>query len=413
MEFVFNKNSSKNKAHINALTSKLQEEYTKHQSGKSQQTVFTSPELTFNMLKNIDTLNDKSVLVIANVETYLLLKGLKTDKMLNSNWKSLYFLTDNKSLKGKENIIYCDFNKIDKLNIDMKFDVVIGNPPYQRSNSKAYKLWIDFLKLSYDISKDKVAFITPSLLWKGYTKKISSLRDFYLKKTDFINLNANNYFSNIGEDICYYIISKNTTKKDICVIDKNQKTYNINKSENVIYFSSNDKLIKSIIKKVETSNHCRIEYFSDYANADGHATTKRFIASGLIKNYKDSEYKYEFVHSSNQIYYTNIPSKQKNKLKVVINFSSSYKNMFITSGVIGKQVEGIIVNNIDEANNIIDNLKKKLFLFYIQNEKSGGFNTGIYKLPKIDFSKLWSDQDLYKHFKLTQEEIDYIESSVK
>ena len=35
------------------------------------------------------------------------------------------------------------------------------------------------------------------------------------------------------------------------------------------------------------------------------------------------------------------------------------------------------------------------------------------KLPKIDLSKSWTDEELYKYFNLTQEEIDYIESQVK
>ena len=33
-------------------------------------------------------------------------------------------------------------------------------------------------------------------------------------------------------------------------------------------------------------------------------------------------------------------------------------------------------------------------------------------LPRLDFSKKWSDSGLYKEFNLTQEEIDYIENYV-
>ncbi len=33
--------------------------------------------------------------------------------------------------------------------------------------------------------------------------------------------------------------------------------------------------------------------------------------------------------------------------------------------------------------------------------------------PIVDFTKVWSDQELYAHFKLTQEEIEYIEANVK
>jgi hypothetical protein len=34
-------------------------------------------------------------------------------------------------------------------------------------------------------------------------------------------------------------------------------------------------------------------------------------------------------------------------------------------------------------------------------------------IPKIDLSKTWSDNELYELFGLTQEEIEYIEATVK
>ena len=42
------------------------------------------------------------------------------------------------------------------------------------------------------------------------------------------------------------------------------------------------------------------------------------------------------------------------------------------------------------------------------------FGTSFYNsLPYLDLNILWSDADIYKHFNLTQEEIDYIEANVK
>jgi site-specific DNA-methyltransferase (adenine-specific) len=34
-------------------------------------------------------------------------------------------------------------------------------------------------------------------------------------------------------------------------------------------------------------------------------------------------------------------------------------------------------------------------------------------VPWLDFNRRWTDQDLYEHFKLTGEEIEYIEASIK
>lgn len=80
--------------------------------------------------------------------------------------------------------------------------------------------------------------------------------------------------------------------------------------------------------------------------------------------------------------------------------------------MIGKQMVGIEVDNEEIGKNIINTYSRKLFEWYIKNEKSGGFNTGIFKLPKLDSSKSWTDEELYQHFNLTPEEIQLIEDTI-
>ena len=54
-------------------------------------------------------------------------------------------------------------------------------------------------------------------------------------------------------------------------------------------------------------------------------------------------------------------------------------------------------------------MQSKLFVFYIKNERLGGFNTGIFKIPHIDLSRSWTDHELYNLFKLDKTEIELIE----
>ena len=45
---------------------------------------------------------------------------------------------------------------------------------------------------------------------------------------------------------------------------------------------------------------------------------------------------------------------------------------------------------------------------------TGFLKTNIIKsIPYIEMDKIWTDEELYAHFGLTQEEIDYIEANVK
>ena len=56
----------------------------------------------------------------------------------------------------------------------------------------------------------------------------------------------------------------------------------------------------------------------------------------------------------------------------------------------------------------------KAIRFFNMINRSGGFMNGIFakNIPKLDLSKSWTNQELYQHLNLTQEEIDYIEERV-
>jgi hypothetical protein len=59
----------------------------------------------------------------------------------------------------------------------------------------------------------------------------------------------------------------------------------------------------------------------------------------------------------------------------------------------------------------------KLFTYIcksIQIDKNGFMKTNIVQLlPKLDMTKIWTNQEIYDYFKLTQSEIQYIENIVK
>jgi hypothetical protein len=299
-----------------------------------------------------------------------------------------------------------------KEEINMKFDVVIGNPPYQRSTSKTHKLWVEFLKKSILLSKNYVAFVTPSLLFTGNSKRIKDLREQVISKITYCDFDVNKFF-NVSEDICFYILKPHGENNlDVEVKMKNGVIEKQSVSQGTLYHSKDGEIVKNIIKKIEEKDLPKWELISDISNTDGYNTVKNLLNQGTISEVMNDEYPYEFVHSGNQRYFTRNPSIFGNGLKVVLNFSSTYENMFVTNGVLGKQVEGIMVENMEDANKIIRILTSKIFKFYIKKEKSGGFNSGIFKLPKLDINKIWSDENLYNLFDLTEQEINYIESNV-
>ena len=68
-----------------------------------------------------------------------------------------------------------------------------------------------------------------------------------------------------------------------------------------------------------------------------------------------------------------------------------------------------------ECENIITYIKTRFFRYLVSiKKKTQNGPRGVYQfVPMQDFSKPWTDEELYKKYNLTQEEIDFIESMIK
>ena len=68
-----------------------------------------------------------------------------------------------------------------------------------------------------------------------------------------------------------------------------------------------------------------------------------------------------------------------------------------------------------EAENVISYIKTKFFHFLIGLKKITQHTTNkVYGfVPMQDFSKPWTDEELYAKYGLTDEEINFIESMIK
>ena len=70
---------------------------------------------------------------------------------------------------------------------------------------------------------------------------------------------------------------------------------------------------------------------------------------------------------------------------------------------------------INERDNAYSYMKTKLFRVLVGIMKQDqGASRSIYRfVPMQDFSKPWTDEELYKKYKLTAEEIAFIESMIR
>ena len=182
------------------------------------QNVFTPPRLIRRMLSRIDFNNNDKVLVWYNIEFLVYL--VKEIGLLPKNIY-IYTNTQDKLILEKQgyNVVYqenIDFDKIKNQFLDMKFDVVLGNPPYQIKvgDKKTEPLWNKFFHISIDLLTERgyLSLIHPSG-WRNITGKFKDVQEVIRsKKVSFLSIhNEKDGMETFGAETRYdYYVLQNT-----------------------------------------------------------------------------------------------------------------------------------------------------------------------------------------------------------
>jgi hypothetical protein len=293
-----------------------------------------------------------------------------------------------------------------KLDNTMKFDVIVGNPPYQGNNDKgtaqpkSHNLWSKFVDKSIDLVKDNghLAFVTPDS-WMSANSQI--LTKFKEHSLIWCNTDVSKHFS-VGSSFTAWVLEKNKNTNQ-CVIDGipvNFSKLNYLPRDFHNTYTIHDKVINSAFPKIGAQ--CDTTCHSDHKHKK-------------LSDTKDSVYKYKTFHTNAQTRFSKLKSKDFDKNKIVWSLSGYFKP-FYDNGNIGttEVCQYLLVADQAEGNNILTYLDSKLYQFIVTTGKWSGFLNGkvIESLPKLP-NKKWTNATLYKQFNLTQDEINVIESTIK
>ena len=255
---------------------------------------------------------------------------------------------------------------------DMKFDVVIGNPPYQDGNKA---IWKNVIKNIYNKAAI-VALVTPRTVVNGEVRNdglVTSANLFEKFKSEgylhYIDYSASSQF-NVGKEICAWIYIHNKKGTSLIVSEDEQKvSLNLSTYPYLPYRMNSWDF--GIFSKIYQSRKLTVK--------DDAGDT--FIAAPKSKHL-----------SFNQI-------------RVVVG-----KDNGLTAGQVLKIP--IAQNETDGAKSFIASKFFK-FCFYLFGGSDGMGGGFFRKFPRPDLARTWTDAELYAHFGLTQEEIDYIEATIK
>ena len=330
----------------------------------------------------------------------------------------------------------------------LKFDAIVGNPPYMEmdggAQASASPIYQYFVKGAKGLKPNYSSFIMPTR-WYAGGKGLDDFRDEMLNDTniavlhDFLNPETIFPNTNIRGGVCYFLWNRSyNNKKDLTKVVTHEANNIAKESYRSLKVEGSDIFIRDSrsIKILE-----KIDYNEDVKSIAQYMSSRKpfGIDGNYIKtdnfNETDSGLKnpikcYGKAKAVGYIEFNHIKSHQEwvDTWKVYLPYANNIgtelnddnQNTFVgepksvcteTFLLCGAEL------NLDKnsASNLSTYLKTKFarFLHSLAKVSQHGTSKTYQFVPIQDFSKPWTDAELYAKYNLTEEEIAFIESKIK
>lgn len=323
--------------------------------------------------------------------------------------------------------------------LTMKFDVIIGNPPYQLDDggagASAKPIYHLFIEQAKKLNPNYLIMITPSRWFTG-GKGLDAFRDSMLNDRRIKEIhdfpNSKDCFDNVViEGGVNYFLWEKRHDGDCEVF-----TYDDGHCVSQLKRPLKEKGIDVFIRYNQAINilHKVIE-FSEPSFSDLISSRKPF---GLASNIKGNSKPYKNINDNVVLYQnggvgyiskSDIPKGTEWILKHKVFISYAYgmgttePYQVINTPFYGEPnsicTETYLLigsfKNREICENVISYMKTKFFRFLIVLIKNTQHGTQkVYQLvPMQDFSHPWTDEQLYAKYSLSKDEISFIESMIR
>jgi len=319
---------------------------------------------------------------------------------------------------------------------NMNFDVIIGNPPYQlnvgvEKKNYAIAIYHKFIQQAIKLNPRYLCMIVPSR-WFAGGRGLDDFRDEMLNDKRLKEIhdypNASDVFSGveIKGGVNYFLWDRDYDGDCLIVSYENGEAISEMtrplKEEGADTFIRDNQAI-SIYHKI---SNFKEKSFSEFASVQ--------TPFGLLSSFK--AYKKEPFDNAIKVYGNQyigyIEKKQVINNIQWINEHKVYLPSAIGSGDVSKDIYNPFYGAPDtcctqtylvigpfasrkRCENVITYIKTKFFRFITSLKKNAQHsNRGVYQfVPQQNFDKPWTDEELYKKYGLTEEEIAYIEKMVR
>lgn len=337
--------------------------------------------------------------------------------------------------------IHCSPEEISTLftQKNMKFDVIVGNPPYQLSDgggmgTSAMPIYHKFIQQAKKLNPRFLSMIVPARWFSG-GKGLDEFRDEMLNDNRIREIHdfpeAIDCFPGvqIKGGVCYFLWNRdNEGECKVCTYKKGNR---ISEMSRYLLEENSDTFIRyneaiSILRKVKLKNEKSLMNNISSRNPFGlNSSFSDFTeVKTKAKNIKLYRYGNDGYISEDQIIKNKDLAK---KIKVIISKAGSGSDTFphqilgvpLISEVSSICTETYIIldafDSEQSAQNLISYVSTKFFrLLVLLIKNTQNAPRGVYKfVPIQNFSEEWTDEKLYKKYDLNKEEIAFIESMIR